>query len=269
MTPAGAETRIQLPTDIPSFPDQWRELAVRIEINLGEFFANYAVVLRDKPSMSCEIVAVDPATGKRDSKNEEGVIKAPDDSAKNLTSQLGEVLRQADLRKSRSEEILTQLDTTFGYFAAVLNIQPQSHPATFELFETSVLIARVVVLRAKNHFKRVRPVQLSPLVQPMILTPGHAAYPSGHATHSKMIADILTHCADGRPAGIADILDKLARRITENRTIAGVHFPDDNSAGRDLGAFLAECLTTKRDSMPAIQALIERASLEITGRTRG
>jgi hypothetical protein len=40
-------------------------------------------------------------------------------------------------------------------------------------------------------------------------------------------------------ADVADQLEKLAQRISDNRVVAGVHFPEDMAKGADLGKQLA------------------------------
>ena len=126
-----------------------------------------------------------------------------------------------------------------------------------------------------KHFCTVpRPIDLTPKVQPVIQPPGHSSYPSGHATEAFCFAVMLaalrrktTKGAEGsfadwlmgqlaKPAadqGAADtaedwliLLFRLATRIAENRTIAGVHYPVDSAHGAILGlsltlGFIAHC----------------------------
>lgn len=116
-----------------------------------------------------------------------------------------------------------------------------------------------------------RPVDLSPQIQPMILTPGHSAYPSGHATEAFAFATIfaalrlagegtansaLIETLLGKLTPVVEtasdtdpviLLYRLAARIADNRTIAGVHYPVDSAHGGVLGlavtlAFVAHCL---------------------------
>jgi hypothetical protein len=91
----------------------------------------------------------------------------------------------------------------------------------------------------------------------MILTPGHAALPSGHATEAFTMALVLWRLLQA--AGTApqnpnpvynDIsygvqLLRQAARIAINRTVAGVHFPVDSVAGALLGLTLGQYLVTR------------------------
>jgi membrane-associated phospholipid phosphatase len=82
--------------------------------------------------------------------------------------------------------------------------------------------------------------------------PGHASYPSGHATEayliSKCLAQVLTMSPPpgGAPAAQAattkynpadndsTALQRLAQRVARNREVLGVHYPSDSQAGRVL-----------------------------------
>ena len=78
----------------------------------------------------------------------------------------------------------------------------------------------------------------------------------GHATEAYMFAKIICALA-GQAAGspMAQQLRVIARRIADNRVIAGVHFPIDSTAGFVLAEamsdyFIARCTRTKADGKP-------------------
>ena len=85
------------------------------------------------------------------------------------------------------------------------------------------------------------------MVQPIILTPPYGAWPMGHATEAYMFAKVMSSLVGDGPGGpMHDQLHLLARRISDNRVIAGVHFPIDSPAGYFLAdrladAFVARC----------------------------
>jgi PAP2 superfamily len=70
----------------------------------------------------------------------------------------------------------------------------------------------------------------------------HAAYPMGHATQSFMLVYILESLLAKTDKDAALLASKplreLAFRVSYNRIIAGVHFPIDQLAGMQLGAWL-------------------------------
>jgi len=113
-------------------------------------------------------------------------------------------------------------------------------------------LANFCHMRLKQALASRRPNEYAAQVQPMILTPSHSTFPSGHATEAFMAAIVLFKLlqASGlRPYGDMQWLEQLLRlasRIAVNRTIAGVHFPVDSAAGAvfglTLGAyFVARC----------------------------
>jgi hypothetical protein len=127
------------------------------------------------------------------------------------------------------------------------------------LLAASLRLANFCHMRLKQALASRRPNEYSPQVQPMILTPSHSSYPSGHATESFLSAIVLwklLKAAGGTAPGNntkpytqtswLDQIMRLANRIAVNRTIAGVHFPIDSAAGAVLGLtlglyFVARC----------------------------
>jgi hypothetical protein len=181
-------------------------------------------------------------------------------------TQLALVASYADLREDRGGEILAQLVPPIAFWSSVANLHPARNRWTIELLDTALQLAMFVEMRLKHALACRRPVELSPQVQPMILTPGHGALPSGHSTEAHMIAYVLwrlleeaekrkTSTAGGaatRNIAWREQLMRQAARVAINRTVAGVHFPVDSSAGQLLGLTLGEYFVHRCDS--AIQA---------------
>jgi hypothetical protein len=94
-------------------------------------------------------------------------------------------------------------------------------------------------MRFKHAFACPRPVELSAQIQPMIPTPGHASWPSGHATEAYMVATMLRELLPPDEVG-HEQLQRLAARIAVNRTVAGLHYPVDSAVGRLLGTALGD-----------------------------
>ena len=160
-----------------------------------------------------------------------------------FAKQLDYIDGYADLREDRAAEILAQLTPPIAFWSSVANLNPGRNRFTFELLDVALRLASHVEQRFKHALAAPRPLEYSPQIQPMILTPGHGSLPSGHATEAHMIAAILwtlrnVNTAHDKSWRIQ--LFRQAARIAINRTIAGVHFPMDSAAGQLLGFTLAE-----------------------------
>jgi hypothetical protein len=151
-----------------------------------------------------------------------------------------------------------------AFFCSIPYLHPARTPYTLELLAATQRLANFCHMRMKQALASRRPNEYSPQVQPMILTPSHSTFPSGHATEAFMAAAVLWRLlqAAGPPSptattgtkpyqlmGWLEQLIRLANRIAVNRTIAGVHFPVDSAAGCVLGLtlgyyFVARCATT-------------------------
>ena len=86
----------------------------------------------------------------------------------------------------------------------------------------------------------------------MIPSPGHGSWPCGHATEAFLTAALLESLLDAASphgshngADCREQLQRLAARISVNRTVAGLHYPVDNAAGRLLGTALAEFVVAR------------------------
>jgi hypothetical protein len=166
--------------------------------------------------------------------------------------EVARVLSKARLREERGTEILSQVVPQTAYWASILGLQPDRHRHTLEWLGAALKFSMVQVMRFKYALGVQRPVLYSALVQPMVLTPGYAAWPSGHATEAYMVAALVGQSARAPSAGVfrpahrgqaaewEHQLKRLAFRVAENREVAGLHFPIDTLAGRLLGEVLAD-----------------------------
>jgi membrane-associated phospholipid phosphatase len=156
---------------------------------------------------------------------------------------MGLVQAWGELRLDRTAEILAQIDNQSPFVAAVIGLHPERHPFTIELLVNALQFTVLVEMQFKHALACWRPHEYSPQVQPMITTPGHGAFPSGHATQAFMLARLLDGLLDLSPRvppSTARQLYRQAARIATNRVVAGVHFPADSIAGRLLGHVIAE-----------------------------
>ncbi len=86
------------------------------------------------------------------------------------------------------------------------------------------------ILERKKHFLRARPSQLNEDLITAIPNPAHAAYPSGHSSQAYMVALVLSEFDPEN----AEKYKQFAIDIAHRREIAGVHYPSDSVAGRQL-----------------------------------
>ncbi len=106
-------------------------------------------------------------------------------------------------------------------------IRFQDNPKTKLFFEETHADLEYFILRDKMKFSRMRPDQIIEGIDPVIDTPFHASYPSGHAAQAYFIALVLS---DLNPEMQNNYRD-AAVNIGQLREIAGVHFPTDTAAG--------------------------------------
>lgn len=162
-------------------------------------------------------------------------------------------LTARDERAPAMGEILSQ-DVEFTTdFMALLAITPGSHPHTYRMLHIASLIGSYAVLYYKGRYNRPRPSQLCPALLPPIPMPGHASWPSGHATQAWLKALCIEHVLQGVLSGtlttgdlgaVSSNLRTLAIRVARNREIAGLHYPTDSATGRKLADTVAPFLTS-------------------------
>ena len=169
--------------------------------------------------------------------------------------QLKMVRAYADLRDDRIEEILVQTEDLLSFYGAQMYLSAQRNSKTMALLYAANRVAVHVEMPIKHFCRSARPIDYATHIQPMIQTPDHSSYPSGHAIEvfatSTVLARVMTGMGPkaalsapvdsehGRMAGMAF---RLAHRIACNRSVAGVHFPVDNASGAMIGCILGEAL---------------------------
>ncbi|MEQ5869435.1 phosphatase PAP2 family protein [Sagittula sp. NFXS13] len=159
----------------------------------------------------------------------------------------------ADLRADRLNEIIMQTGDVQSFFALVGYMAPDATKWTLCLNQAIYRLCTALEMPLKHGFDAARPIAMSCKVQPIIQTPPHGTWPSGHATESFASATLLTRLFYNRGFNPAEEiangneLFRHAERIAMNRTIAGVHFPSDSMAGAVMGVTLAEALVRLLD----------------------
>jgi hypothetical protein len=158
--------------------------------------------------------------------------------------QLDLVSNYSALREDRGAEILAQVGGGAAFWSSIIGLTAHRHKYTAELLDLAMSLATHVEMRFKHAFACGRAEGMSPQVQPMIPTPGHASWPSGHATEAYLTCALLQALLP-QGAQYREQLERLAARIAVNRTVAGLHFPVDSAVGRLLGAALADFMVAR------------------------
>jgi membrane-associated phospholipid phosphatase len=193
--------------------------------------------------------------------------------ARPVQDEINELARLIDYRPAVLEEALTQRLDIVQYWAGLLMFNQGSKPNTFLLARLAIEAGAFFAM----HFKgsnytdpsstvvgpRPRPSQLCPWLMPPIPVPGHASYPSGHATQATLLSGLLAIVMPAEvtipvTTGGPSLLDKLAERVARNREVLGLHYPSDSAAGRILAARVLAYLVAN----PAISPLITAAGTE-------
>jgi hypothetical protein len=237
----GATLPFTLPTPLDE-ADRLAEWAIgpRLAVCELELLSGlYFKVDRNKTAMTLGFV--DP--NKRPLK-ELSVARLVRPTEKIFKQQLELVNNYSELREDRGAEILAQMTGCAGFFASIIGLTAHRHKYTIELVELAMSLANHVEMRFKHAFACQRPVLLSPQIQPMIPTPGHASWPSGHATES-YLASALLQALLPHGSKFREQLERLAARIAVNRTVAGLHYPVDSAVGRLLGTSLADLMIAR------------------------
>jgi membrane-associated phospholipid phosphatase len=93
----------------------------------------------------------------------------------------------------------------------------------------------------KDVFALPRPCAIAPDIAPVVQTPAHGSFPSGHATESFAAATVMGALFPDR----AKNLRLIAARIADNRVFGGVHYPVDGHAGAILGDLLGKIILSR------------------------
>ena len=177
----------------------------------------------------------------------------PDNSPRKLTEEINVLIRSADFRQERLAEIVSQAQDLSLPWADLLMASPASRPATWTLLSAAMAIGHMVAMCLKARFNRARPVQVYPALLPPVLTPPHASFPNSHSLQSHLIANGISKAVPE----LSEAAGSLARRIAENREVAGLHFPSDTAAGQEYAGAIANILLDTRRCPEFVRLLAE------------
>jgi len=210
----------------------------RQQILTGELLSNFRVEADGGNGARVELCGEPVAT-----------LKIPTYAAGNgLRPQMQLLRGYSDLRADRIPEIYRQMDDIISFFEAAHHMNLNRREATLHVLSAVHSVVISLSMQAKHHTWMPRPSEYAAQVQPIIPTPDHSSYPSGHATEAFALATVLHRLMTGQKLGQAmtepdlPMVFRIAHRIAVNRTVAGVHFPVDSAAGACLGAALGEAI---------------------------
>ncbi|MCE4556458.1 phosphatase PAP2 family protein [Pelomonas cellulosilytica] len=144
----------------------------------------------------------------------------------------------------RIRDILDQEKDWTGLVAPVMAVLPgavpdaqlsqSKKPETWRMIKLALYDLQPGLFFQKALINRARPDRTcDQLPRPVIETPGHPAYPAGHAAQAFSVALLLGGLFTQAPKTQQALL-QAAAVVADNRVIAGVHFPSDCEAGRQL-----------------------------------
>lgn len=109
------------------------------------------------------------------------------------------------------------------------------------LTAASMADAVIAVFDSKYAYQYMRPNMFDTSIVTIMPTPNHPSYPAGHATISWAAASVLAKYLPGN----TQEWERLAKEASDSRTIGGIHFPADNTAGTTLGKNVGNEVNTK------------------------
>ncbi|MFI2647778.1 vanadium-dependent haloperoxidase [Micromonospora fulviviridis] len=143
--------------------------------------------------------------------------------------------------------------------------------ALVALFHAATVDAQIVTYAAKYRDLRWRPVTAirtgdiapDPAWTPLITTPAHPEYPSGHTTYAGA-AEIVLRTLAGRPAGPVELTSPTAAGVTltyrdwreltrdniDARVWSGIHFRNTDEVGAAVGRLVAAAGLARWDGRP-------------------
>jgi len=186
----------------------------------------------------------------------------------NMDLQIRRMLDLSLEREPRFCEVIDQDggDGAINYLVGMLHIYPARHPRTRRMVGVGRRIGEFVVMNLKGTYMSPRPSQLAPALTPMFDAPATPAFPAGHALQAYLISYLVAYSLPNLPGHVrpatpvypnptggaatlaTGLLFDLAGRISENRIVAGIHYPEDIEAGL---AVAVRCFNDIRSLIPA------------------
>ncbi len=182
-------------------------------------------------------------------------VAAPPENSSDYVLQELEYLHEL-AETARTDDVVARIHDensggeVYEYFAKEGLIAPENS----DLIALLIMIDgdhEYFILREKQRFSRARPSQVSTDLETVIPDPAHPSYPSGHASQAYMVALVLSDFDPDHSA----VYRRFALDIAHRREIAGVHYPSDGEAGRQL----AEDVLERLREVPAFEEKFQAA----------
>ena len=141
---------------------------------------------------------------------------------------------QTNRTPEQVERCRREVDGNAFIFADVLGkwFTAKDLPTTAALMKEVTLQTKVVSSAAKINWNRKRPYLTDERIKPCVAVEKTFSFPSGHATRGMVWATVL---AAIYPEHRDELLSR-GREFGSDRSIAGLHYPSDVTAGQKLGA---------------------------------
>lgn len=174
-------------------------------------------------------------------------------------AELDELLRlqttrtPAEVEASRADR-RTRIERFYG----ALGLDPENPPdlpLVEDLTQKVEDDVRIAVRSAKEHFRRLRPYEIEPRLEPCIdNVAADLSYPSGHAAYAYAMAGVLSDLVPERRAE----LEARAAEFARQRMVCGVHFPSDLAAGRQAAEWVLRSARLRMEySIEAAEASVK------------
>ena len=161
-----------------------------------------------------------------------------------LAQEAQDAINAAKVANMRLIEIASQASAIELLFALEIGVTLDKHARTIDLIETASAVIAAPLYDVKRKLDIARPSEVVGAHDaPLIPVPGHASFPSGHATAAHALAELLVAVT---AAGSVQKcrLRLMAHRLAENRFHAGLHTCSDTNAGKALGITFGEWLAS-------------------------
>jgi hypothetical protein len=168
-------------------------------------------------------------------------------TAAQLNDELNMLVDASLDRTDRLQEIVDQHDAEgcLNYWTGMLSLVPSRRPNTHLLIRVGRKVGELVVMRLKDLYQCPRPSRIHPFIVPAIDPPDTPSYPAGHSLQAHLISRMLIKAMDStqtphhlQAGTLTRALKMLAKRVAENRKVAGIHFEADNEAGKQVSYWI-------------------------------